>query len=67
MLKLIMDGISKSTRVGVSGLKAQIEKASLTKYGNDVEKILDKIFQGQPVDIFSLSVNFYPFSNSSQG
>ncbi len=31
MLKIIMDGINPSTRVGVSALQAQIEKATLAK------------------------------------
>ncbi len=34
----------------------------------DLKKcISDKIFEGLPLDIFSLSVNFYPFRNSDQG
>ncbi len=43
MIKIIMDGINQSTRVGFSAFKAQIEKATLAKYGNDVEKMLDEM------------------------
>ncbi len=40
MLKMILNGINPSTWVGVSALKAHIEKASLSKYGNNVGKML---------------------------
>ncbi len=44
MLKIILDSIKPSTRVGVSSFKAHIEKANLAKYGTEEEKKLDNIY-----------------------
>ncbi len=44
MFKIMLEGISPSTWVGVSAFKAQIDRASLAKYGNDVEKMVDDMY-----------------------
>ena len=38
---LLFKIINSDTRVGVSNLKDEIEKANLAKFGNDVKYVLD--------------------------
>ena len=43
MLDLIFKIIKPATRIGVSNLKYEIEKANLAKFGNNVKYLLDDI------------------------
>ena len=43
MFYLIFERINPSTRIGVSNLKDEIEKATLAKFGNNVKDLLDNM------------------------
>ena len=43
MLYLILKIINPATRIDVSNLKYEIEKATLAKFGNDLKDLLDDI------------------------
>ena len=41
MLYLLFNIINPATRIGVSNLKYEIEKATLAKFGNNLKGLLD--------------------------
>ena len=43
MLYLIFKIMNSDTRIGISDLKYEIEKATLSKFGNNVKDLLDDI------------------------
>ena len=44
MIYLIFKGINSSTRIGVLNLKYEIEKATLSNFGNNLKDLLDDMY-----------------------
>ena len=51
MLYLIFKGINTATRIGVSNLEYEIDKATLAKFGNIVKEFLDGMSSNESIII----------------
>ena len=44
MIYLILKSVNASTRIGVSNLKDEIDKATLANFGNNLKNLLDDMY-----------------------
>ena len=52
MIHVILKIINPDTRIGVSNLKSEIKKATLSKFGNNVKDILDDMSSNYSIIIY---------------